>query len=814
MPPLHLPQRALPALLLACAAVAHAPLVCAADGAQAFHVPAGPLGRALSTVALNAGLPLSFDPALVQGMSSLALDGAMTPRTALDRLLAGSGLAVVQRADGTLALAKAAPPAASAPAPAAPAPAAAPVPPAAATMQQVEVIGEFDGDNPDDPRSASRSRGATRLNLSLRETPQSVSIIGRQRIEDQRLVTVQDVISQTTGITLDHASTTREGDQIYARGFAVDTFLVDGVPASRLLEPTDFDSAIYERIEVLRGASGLVSGTGNPAAAVNMVRKRPSADTRIVAEAQAGSWDRYRAELDAGGTLANGVRGRVVAARQEQKSFVDRFSQGKNLLYGIVEVDVGPATLLTAGFSWQDDKLDGASRRFPSLYADGSRTELPRSTNSAAAFSYYDRRQSDVFASLQHEFGNEWTSKLTLSRQANQYDAVQAYAMRGYLDRLTGGGLSLWITRWNSMPVNLTADAYASGPFTLLGRRHEAVFGATTSRVRLKGTLYPAWILPGYDGTVANFYTWNGNSPTPVYDGTETGTIMEQERQTAAYGTLRLRPMDRLQVIAGARVVDWKRDTEEVTFVGGTLSDHFDKSGQVVPYAGVTWELDRHWSAYASYTSIFSPQTYRDRNNRLLDPLEGNNGEVGLKGSFYGGLLNATAAVFRMRQDNLAELDSDEFLLPDGSNAYHTVNGATARGLELELNGQLRPGWQMTAGYSHAKVEDPAGRRLQTGQPRNNVKLWSTYDWRDWTVGGGVNWQSDVYQDNAGPNGERFDQPAYTLVNLMARWRLDANTTATVNVNNVFDKRYYSSASGGFYGDPANVMVSLAYRFR
>jgi len=228
----------------------------------------------------------------------------------------------------------------------------------------------------------------------------------------------------------------------------------------------------------------------------------------------------------------------------------------------------------------------------------------------------------------------------------------------------------------------------------------------------------------------------------------------------------------------------------------------------------VTWELDRHWSAYASYTSIFSPQTYRDRDNRLIEPLEGNNGEAGLKGAFYGGLLNATASVFRMRQDNLAELDDDLFQLPDGSSAYHTVQGATARGVELELSGQLRPGWQLTAGYAHAKVEDSAGRRLQTGQPRNNVKLWTTVDWRDATFGGGVNWQSDVYQDNAGPNGERFDQPGYVLASLMARYRLGRDVTATVNVNNLFDKRYYSSASGGFYGDPRNVMVSVAYRFR
>jgi outer membrane receptor for ferric coprogen and ferric-rhodotorulic acid len=317
---------------------------------------------------------------------------------------------------------------------------------------------------------------------------------------------------------------------------------------------------------------------------------------------------------------------------------------------------------------------------------------------------------------------------------------------------------------------------------------------------------------------VPNFFTWNGNSPTPNYVGTINGAYTEKEKQLAGYGSIRLRPTDALSVIIGARVSNWKRETESVYFGAPTINDEFKKNGKITPYAGLVYALDPQWSAYASYTSIFSPQTYRDRSNALLDPLEGKNAEVGIKGDLLDGLLSTSFSVFHMRQDNLAEIDPDMLVLPDSSNAYHTVKGATAKGFELEVSGQIRQGWQLTAGYARSRVGDSQGARLQTGQPLSNLKLWSSYDisqvGNGLTVGGGVNWQDDVYQNGIGPNGERFTQRSYALVALMARYRISKELSATLNVNNLLDKHYYSSASGGYYGDPRNVMLSLNYRFR
>jgi len=770
---------------------------------QSYQLAAGPLGRTLSAVAVGAGLPLSFDPALTAGIDSPALSGSYTPRAALETLLAGSGLALVQRTDGTWTLQRQAPGAPPAATPATP-----------ATLKQVEVRAFQDA-----APGRTVSTGATGLELALRDTPQSIGVMDNRRIQAQRLETLQDVVAQTTGITLDRASATRETDVMYSRGFAIDTYLFDGIPTSKLVEPASFDATIYERVEVVRGAAGLMGGTGSPAAAVNLVRKRPTREVQAEFELQAGSWDRYRAQADVAAPLSEDktVRGRVVVAHQDSASFIERFHQDKDLFYGVVEADLGPATLLSAGLTYQNERLDSASRGFAPFYSDGTQTHFARSVNGASRSSYYVRKQSLAFATLEHGFANGWTARAAVHYAANQYDAEQGYAMQGQLDRQTGAGLSLWQTKWYSKPEQVTLDAYASGPLTAFGRQHELVVGISAADMENTGPSYPAWFLDGYDATVPNFFTWHGNSPTPNYVGTITGSDTEKEKQLAAYGALLLRPTDALSVIAGARVTNWKRETESVTYGSPTSTESLSKNGHITPYAGLVYAVTPQWSAYASYTSIFSPQSYRDRNNRVIDPVEGNNAELGIKGEVLDGLLSTSVSVFRMQQDNLAEQDPAMIPVTNGY-AYRTIEGARARGGEVEVSGQLQPGWQLTAGYGYALVEDSRGARLQTTQPKHSVKLWSTYELPGvaggLTVGGGVNWQSAIYQNGAGPNGERYTQPSYALVALMARYRLSRQLTATINVNNLLDKKYASSGNGGYYGDPLNVMASLNYRFR
>ncbi|MEG1328859.1 MAG: TonB-dependent receptor plug domain-containing protein, partial [Janthinobacterium sp.] len=323
------------------------------------------------------------------------------------------------------------------------------------------------------------------------ETPQSVSVITRQQIDDQGLRTLQDVLLQAPGITVDHSSSTREYDQVFSRGFEVTSYMFDGIPTSKNLEARTFDMAIYDRVEIIRGATGLISGTGSPSAAINLVRKRPGRAFAATAGAQAGSWDRYRIEGDISTPLtADGrVRARIVAAHEDQRSFIDRYQQKKDVLYAIVEADLTPSTVLSAGINYQKEKLKGAGRDFPMFYADGSQTRFPRSMNGTAAWSTYDREQSMLFATLDHYFDNDWVAKVAVSRSSNRYDALQGFSGNGYPDRLTGGGMKLWLANWHSKPQQTSLDAYVSGPFQAFGRQH--LSGLAPDWLRLHGAGYP-----------------------------------------------------------------------------------------------------------------------------------------------------------------------------------------------------------------------------------------------------------------------------------------------------------------------------------
>lgn len=798
-------QGAMMALMIsASAGVVQAQPAAAALTVRSYAIPAGELGPALSRYAAESGLNVAIDPALAAGRRTQGLSGSFGAREGLDRLLQGSGLSAQQAGTDSYVLRAA-------------------KTVDATTLQEVTVSadGLRDGKT-EDSGSYTGSTSATRLNLSLRETPQSVSVITRQQLDDQGITLVQDALAQTTGISVDRSTATQEYTQVYSRGFAVDTYMFDGMPTSSSLEGITYDTAIYDRIEVVRGATGLVSGTGSPAAAVNLVRKRPTRDFSGSVSASAGTWDRYRAEADLSGSLVDSgrIRGRLVAVHQDYGSYISRVDQKKDLFYGIIEADLTDSTLLTAGITYQDERNDHASRGFPAFFSDGSRTDFSRRMNGAADWSYYNRKQTTVFGSLEHTFANDWTAKAVVNYTQNDYDALQGYAQNGYPDRDTGAGAGLWLANWHGRPKQTSVDLYATGPFSLFGRKHDLVFGVSASRYEQSGATYPSWRLPGYDASIPDIFNWNGHSPKPIYAGTETGTSNTREEELGLYATVRLRPTDRLSVILGGRYTDWKRDVNSAYNDGTRINDKMRETGKVTPFAGVVYDLDDNWSVYASYTSIFTPQAYRDRNNSFLPPLEGDNYEIGVKGEFFGGALNASAAVFELKQDNLAEMDPDNIWVTGGgggSYAYRSIQGVTARGFEMEMSGELQPGWQMIAGYSYRQLKDADGRRVDTWQPNSLLRLWTTYrlpgSWNALTLGGGVTWQGKIKQNDSGPNGEAFTQDAYALVGLMARYDFDRHLSATLNVNNLLDKKYYSTGLGGFYGDPRNAMLTMRYRF-
>ncbi|EIS93397.1 TonB-dependent siderophore receptor, partial [Yersinia pestis] len=198
---------------------------------------------------------------------------------------------------------------------------------------------------------------ATGLNISARETPQSVSVLTKQRMRDQNLNSVESAVNNITGISVRQFDSDRFG--FTSRGMAVNNVMRDGVATfydTRFnYGDNTLDTDMFDRIEVVRGAAGLMAGPGNPSAVINLVRKRPTQDFRGSVSAGVGSWEKWRTALDISGPLNSegSVRGRFVTAYEDKNSFVNRYDQSKNPFYGILEIDVTPNTLFTFGADTQ-----------------------------------------------------------------------------------------------------------------------------------------------------------------------------------------------------------------------------------------------------------------------------------------------------------------------------------------------------------------------------------------------------------------------------------------------------------------------------
>ena len=766
----------------------------------AFDIPAQPLSRALTSFGRQAGLQVTMDSAIAQGLTSQPLKGSMAPSEALDRLLAGSGLTWLQLDAKTIELRQ---PQRSGD--------------GALQLSPVRVEGARSADPGKSEGTGSYTIGssssATKLDLSIRETPQSVTVMTRQRLDDQGLNEMKDALNQAVGLTLvESGALGTDGNQVYSRGFVLSNFQVNGIPRSTVYGFNDeiADLATYDRVEIVRGSTGLLNGVGDPSASVNLVRKRPTAHFQGYVEGQVGSWDHYRGETDISGPLVeNGkLRGRFVTAYQDSDSFIDWLEMDKRVAYGTLEADLSEDTLLTVGLEYQKHNSDQASRGgFPLLYADGTPTDFSRSINSAANWAYFMHDNLTAFGSLEHRFGDGWKVKLDIENSWREYDGMLGYGVRGSLNR-DGTGMGIWPGRWNSDLEQPSIGVDLSGPYELLGRRHELMVGASGYHAHRKGQDYPLWYLDDYDPSIPNYFTWNGEIAQPALE--PTGWSEEKERQYGVYAATRLRPTDALSVILGSRLAKWEQESRSFPDSGASSATKRAENGVLVPYAGIVYDLTDIWSVYASYTSIFKPQSQKNSAGLTLDPLEGNAYEAGVKAEFYGGLLNASFAVFKIEQDNLAVIDPGQFA-PDGSQAYRAAQGTTSKGFEVEMNGELMPGWQIGGGYSRAVPEDANGTRLTTNIPKDSFKLFSTYrlpgEWRDLTVGGNLRWQGDAYSQIS---GAEFRQDDFTIVDLMLRYQLTDNVSAALNLNNIFDEAYLTDlAYYGYWGEPRNAMLSV-----
>ena len=657
---------------------------------------------------------------------------------------------------------------------------------------------------------------ATGLGLSLFETPQSVSVITSQRIIDQGFSGINEVISQTVGVSAKQLDTTR--NVFSARGFDIDKYQIDGVPLAWSLAgdsgETIADVAIYERIEVVRGATGLLTGAGDPSASINLVRKHAnSAELKGYVNAGVGRWNKKFATADVATGLDNqgDLRVRFVAKKEVSDTFMDIPEDDKTVLYGVFDADLTTNTSVSFGASHQDNKPQGSTwGGLPAWFTDGTATDWDTSVTTSADWTYWQSTNTNTFANLVHNFANGWQGKVSYNHNYNTADTKLLYVY-GTLDKTTGVGLNPWPYKSAGYSKQDSLDIQLKGDYQLAGRVHEFVVGLLNSDQEAYTETFAqtSAFIP-----VGNFYEWTGNTyPEPEFAATGAAQVDLETEQEGYYAATRFLITDDLKLIAGGRVSNWKRQG----WNWSVAPENYGDNNVFVHYAGLMYQLTPEHNLYVSQTEIFKPQQARDASKNVLDPVEGINTELGLKSSFLDGAVQTSVAVFQVDQDNLAVSTGVPF--PDNplEMIHVAAQGVESKGFELELIGKLTDNWNISAGYSQFKAEDAVGTEVNTDHPRKKLNIFTTYDLTTLVdgleIGGGINWEDQQYN---GTGAFQLVQESYSLVSLMARYEVTQELSVQLNIDNLFDEKYYSQI--GFfeqygYGTPRNFSLGATYSF-
>lgn len=660
----------------------------------------------------------------------------------------------------------------------------------------------------------ARLDSATGLDLSLRETPQSVTIIDQQRIQDFSLNNANELLDHVVGINVERGETER---LIYnSRGFDVTNFQVDGIglPLIFGIQFGELDTILFERVDVVRGANAIMTGIGNPSATINYIRKRPLNEFTGHVGVSAGSYETTRFEADLSAPLGDGAGLRLLYAHEDRDSHLDRYHLTRDVYGAIFSADLSSSLTATAGYTIQESDPTGVMwGSIPQFYSDGTRIPLDRSANAAPGWTDWPVTDEQAFAELALSLNNGWNARGVLTYKNFEESETIAYVGHssgfGFPDPVTGLGLEAYAGNYYSNYERLLGDFVASGPFELFGRRHQLAAGV--SWARSDGAQFEAdygWFAyPAYSNSFRDL-----DVPIPTFLPSVQQVDL-QDTLWRGFVSSQISVSDNLNFVLGVSAMN--SETEGTSYG----EDQAREGGAVSPYFGVVFDINENVSLYGSYTDIYSPQEEVDINRQKLDPIHGTSVELGFKSEWFDEQLYVTGVLFQTQQSGIAEYA--------GFNAapfyyYYTGVDNTSEGVEVEFAGRITDNWRLSGGYTHLfSIEDHNGDETRHFQPRNTIKVGTSYtipQLNELMLGAQLRWQSDVYADVAYLPGIRLEQEAYATIDLSTGVNLTDSVRLQLVLRNATDELYFYSMSYGddgqaFYAPGRNFLASLRYNF-
>ena len=786
-------------------------------GTYALSIDRQPLDAALQQLAHQCGVQVIFFSRVTEGVAAPAIHGQYTLDAAMQSLLAGSNLTFRMISAETVEVR----PVQAKPKerPASREPPAASENPETGTLEEVVVVG------------LAEQLVATRIATPLRDIPQSVSIVTREQVRQQNSLDLGDVLSHVPGIT-----TTRLGSlysDYLSRGYLITSLHVDGGAAldTRFagigpvtVVPAELNE--FDHVEVLRGSDALFSGSGNPGGTLSLIRKLPQRVFALDTNATLGSWDKARLEVDVTGPIAldGALRARADAVYARSDYFYDSARTERTKLFAALAWDLTPGATLIAGGSRQLDDAVPSETGLP-RNADGSDAQLPRDTSFVFDWQKQRTRITEAYLQYRQTFGGDWQLKLNAARWEADADVASGF-FGGFIDPVTHGLPPPQLVFTDS-PIDLeqtTADATLTGVLDWFGRRQEIAVGGDITRSKSKA------FQDEYDPLtpLANVHSFDPAAypdPRPLsMPDVEFDRVTRQE-QYGVFVSTRAYLSDAWSVVAGARIAGSSFDSDADATFGGlefSSSVHRADTQIVTPYAGLMYNVDKHYTLYASYADIYDDSSeFVQPNGQPIGVKHGATVEAGLKAQWRDGALEGSLALYRIEQnDTLLNFAPPISGMEYDDPCCFVGVDSRSKGVDLELSGEVRRGWRVGLGYSYNENELTGGGGLLSPiTPKHLLKAWTSLRLPGaldrWAVGGSLHAQSEA--STAVFNGTQGVQPSYAVLDLRAGFDIDSRWQVALSVNNALDKTYYESIGlapfENWYGEPRNWTFRIDARY-
>jgi iron complex outermembrane recepter protein len=673
------------------------------------------------------------------------------------------------------------------------------------TEPELEILVTGEREIEDSYRIPNTSVGS-RTDVPLRDVPQSIQVVPQQVLRDQQITRLNDALRNVPGVTQDFDSGPYVTYRI--RGFEAlnNNLLRNGQVDPGAGEIVEFSS--IDRVEVLKGPASVLFGLGNPGGSINLITKQPLRETFYNIDATIGSYDFYRGAIDLSGPLneSKSVLYRFNTAYRNSDSFIDFYNSDYFNVSPVVSIAIGKKTNLILEGDYSETKDSGFTPFVPVVGSvlDNPNGEIPRDRNVGEPTDEIDASLTRLGYRLEHKFNDRWSLNNAFT-----------YNFRDYSDKKTLPGdlepdnrtLNRTYREFDFQSISYTLATNAVGKFSTGSIEHQLLFGIDLNSFENK---VPSYIEVNA-APIDIFNPIYAQPPDALSDEISNTTVT---KSLGIYLQDQISLIDNLKVLLGGRFDAFDLKSEDFsTDTESNLSD-----SDFSPRFGIVYQPIPAISVYASYISSFTAASglflFGGSLDNSAEPESGRQYEIGVKADLSD-KMSATLALYDLTRTNVLTED------PDNPGFQIQTGEQNSQGIELNLTGEIVPGWNVIAGYAYTDAQVTEDNTITPGNklpntPNHAANLWTTYEIQQGDLKGfGAGLGLFFVGDRAGDLENTYDIPSYVRTDAAIFYNRD-KFRAALNFKNLFDLEYFENGSSSTrvnYGQPFTVQGTVSLQF-